>query len=96
MDLAAGYGFNMTYYPTGTYNFWTVAIYLAHNEALQWFIGLGLIAWEFFVMAFGVIVFARYVFAFSFDHLFPEIFSRLNRWAVLFSWLFAVFIFVSV
>jgi len=30
-------------------------------------------------MAFGVIVFARYVFAFSFDRLFPEIFSRLNR-----------------
>ena len=80
MDLAAGYGFNMTYYPTSIYNFWTVAIYLARNEALQWFIGLGLIAWEFFVMAFGVIVFARYVFAFSFDRLFPEVFSRLNRW----------------
>jgi len=80
MDLAAGYGFNMTYYPSGIYNFWTVAIYLAHNEVLQWFIGLGLIAWEFFVMAFGIVVFARYIFAFSFDRLFPEIFSRLNRW----------------
>ncbi|MGC8570332.1 MAG: APC family permease [Caldivirga sp.] len=80
MDLAAGYRFNMTYYSTSVYNFWNIAIYLAHNEVLQWFIGLSLISWEFFIMAFGVIVFARYVFAFSFDRLFPEIFSRLNRW----------------
>ncbi|WP_292000335.1 APC family permease [Caldivirga sp.] len=80
MDLAAGYRFNMTYYPTSVYNFWNISIYLARNEVLQWFIGLSLISWEFFIMAFGVIVFARYVFAFSFDRLFPEIFSRLNRW----------------
>jgi amino acid transporter len=80
MDLAAGYKFNMTYYPTQIYNFWTVTIYLAHNEALQWFIGLGLIAWELFVISFGIVVFARYIFAFSFDRLFPEIFSRLNKW----------------
>ena len=80
MDIAAGYSFNMTYYPSSIYNFWTVAMYLAHNEALQWFIGLGLIAWQYFVMAFGIVVFARYIFAFSFDRLFPEVFSRLNRW----------------
>ncbi|AWR96726.1 amino acid permease [Acidianus sulfidivorans JP7] len=78
MDLAGGYGFNFSLYSTGTYNFWSVAIALAGNEALQWFIGLSLIAWEFFVMAFGVVVFARYVFAFSFDRLFPEVFSKLN------------------
>ncbi|MEM4042633.1 MAG: amino acid permease [Saccharolobus sp.] len=79
MDIAGGYGFNFSLYPTYTYNFWSVAIALANNEALQWFIGIGLIAWEFFVMTFGVIVFARYIFAFSFDRLFPEIFSRLNK-----------------
>ncbi|WP_338604098.1 amino acid permease [Sulfolobus tengchongensis] len=79
MDIAAGYGFNFSLYPTYTYNFWTVSIALAHNYALEWFIGVSLIAWEFFVMAFGVVVFARYVFAFSFDRLFPEIFSRLNK-----------------
>jgi len=79
MDIAAGYGFNLSLYPTSTYNFWSVSIALANNEALQWFIGIGLIAWEFFVMAFGVIVFARYIFAFSFDRLFPEVFSRLNK-----------------
>jgi amino acid transporter len=79
MDIAGGYGFNFSLYPTYTYNFWSVTIALANNEALQWFIGIGLIAWEFFVMTFGVIVFARYIFAFSFDRLFPEIFSRLNK-----------------
>ncbi|MDT7902373.1 MAG: APC family permease [Acidianus sp.] len=77
--IAGGYGFNFSLFPTATYNFWSVAIALAGNQALQWFIGISLISWEFFVMAFGVIVFARYVFAFSFDRLFPEIFSRLNR-----------------
>ncbi|QGA53321.1 amino acid permease [Sulfolobus sp. E5-1-F] len=79
MDFAGGYGFNFSLYPTYTYNFWTVSIALANNYALEWFIGISLIAWEFFVMAFGVVVFARYVFAFSFDRLFPEIFSRLNK-----------------
>lgn len=79
MDIAGGYGFNYSLYPTDTYNFWSVAIALARNEALQWFIGIALIAWEFFVMAFGVVVFARYVFAFSFDRLFPTVFARLNK-----------------
>ncbi|ACP36853.1 amino acid permease-associated region [Sulfolobus islandicus L.S.2.15] len=79
MDIAAGYGFNYSLYLSSTYNFWTVAIALSHSYALEWFIGISLIAWEFFVMAFGVVVFARYVFAFSFDRLFPEVFSRLNR-----------------
>lgn len=79
MNVAGGYGFNFGLYPTGTYNFWSVAMALSGNEVLEWFIGISLISWEFFVMAFGVVVFARYVFAFSFDRLFPEIFSRLNR-----------------
>lgn len=80
MDVAAGYYFNFSLYPTYTYNFWTVAMALAGNQALQRFIGISLIAWEYFVMAFGVVVFARYVFAFSFDRLFPEIFARLNKY----------------
>ncbi|MCY0859669.1 MAG: amino acid permease [Sulfolobaceae archaeon] len=80
LEVAGGYAFNFNLFPTYTYNFWTVAIALAHNYVLQWFIGLSLIAWEYFVMAFGVIVFARYVFAFAFDRLFPERFANLNKW----------------
>jgi len=78
MDLAAGPAFNLAYYPSYTYNFWSVAIYLS-NPVLQWILGIGLIAWNYFVMAFGVVVFARYVFAFSFDRLFPSIFAKLNK-----------------
>ena len=81
MYLAAGPAFNLAYYPSFTYNFWSVAIYLASNPALQWFLGIGLIAWNYFVMAFGVVVFARYVFAFSFDRLFPAMFAKLNKYA---------------
>ncbi|BDC18546.1 amino acid permease [Acidianus sp. HS-5] len=77
--VAGGYGFNFSLFPTSTYNFWSVAMALSGNQVLQWFIGISLISWEFFVMAFGVVVFARYVFAFSFDRLFPEMFSRLNK-----------------
>ena len=80
MDLAAGPAFNLTYYPSFTYNFWSVAIYLS-NPIVQWILGIGLIAWNYFVMAFGVVVFARYVFAFSFDRLFPSIFAKLNKQA---------------
>ncbi|WP_188848379.1 amino acid permease [Sulfodiicoccus acidiphilus] len=79
MDLAGGYGFNYGLYSSDIYNFWTATLALAGNPVLQWFIGLGLIAWNYFVMAFGVVVFARYIFAFSFDRLFPELFSRLNK-----------------
>ena len=80
MDLAAGPAFNLAYYPSYTYNFWSVAIYLS-NPVLQWILGIGLIAWNYFIMAFGVVVFARYVFAFSFDRLFPAIFAKLNKQA---------------
>jgi amino acid transporter len=78
MDVVAGYGFNASLYPTGIYNFWTVAITLAGNPVLQWFLGLGLFAWEVYILAYGVIVFSRYVFAMSFDRVLPEKFSTVN------------------
>lgn len=55
MDLVAGPAFNLAYYPSFTYNFWSVAIYLS-NPILQWILGIGLIAWNYFIMAFGVVV----------------------------------------
>lgn len=83
MDLGGGAGFNDYLYTqggayAGVYNFWDVALVMAKSPYLQWFIASGLVSWEYFVMSFGVVVFARYVFAFSFDRLFPSIFSRLN------------------
>jgi len=78
MDLVGGYSFNSSLYPTFSYNFWTASIAVSPLP-LQWLIGLGLIAWNFFVMAFGVVVFARYIFAFSFDRVFPSVFAKLNK-----------------
>ncbi|BCU70938.1 amino acid permease [Stygiolobus caldivivus] len=81
MYVEVGCPTNTAYYPTFTYNFWSLAIFLSHSPILEWVLGLGLIAWNFFVMAFGVVVFARYVFAFAFDRLFPSIFAKLNKFA---------------
>ena len=81
MNLIAGCATNTAYYPSYTYNFWSLAIFFSHNEILEWILGIGLIAWNYFIMAFGVVVFARYVFAFSFDRLFPAIFAKLNKYA---------------
>jgi len=80
MDLIAGYNFNVQAYPTFVYNFWTASIAVASNAILQWIIGLGLIAWNIYVLAYGVIVFARYVFALSFDRVLPSKFSELNKY----------------
>ena len=78
MDLVGGYAYNASLYPSFTYNFWTAAIAVS-PPVIQWILGLGLISWNFFVMAFGVVVFSRYVFAFSFDRVFPSFFAKLNR-----------------
>ncbi|AWR98012.1 amino acid permease [Acidianus sulfidivorans JP7] len=79
--LGGGYSFtNYEFINNGfVYTFWTVAMALTSNEILQWIIGIGLMFWEFSVLAYGVILFARYIFAMAFDRVFPEIFTRLNR-----------------
>lgn len=80
MDVAAGYYFNYYAYASFVYNFWTVAIALAGNPILQWILGLGTIFWNFYVLAYGVIVFSRYVFALSFDRVLPEKFAQVNKY----------------
>jgi len=81
--LYIGGGYNLTTYEfinNGyVYTFWTVGIGLTSNYVLQWIIGIGLLVWEFAILAYGVIVFARYIFAMAFDRVLPEIFTRLNR-----------------
>lgn len=79
MDYAAGYNFNLNAYPSFIYNFWTAAITVAGNPILQWIIGLGTILWNYFILAYGVLVFSRYIFALSFDRVLPEKFTELNR-----------------
>lgn len=81
MYEAGGYYFtNYEFINNGfTYTFWTVAMGLTNSLPLQAILGIGLIMWEFSILAYGVIVFARYIFAMAFDRVFPEIFTRLNR-----------------
>ena len=61
------------------YTFWTVATGLTNSLPLQLFVGIGLLIWEFSILAYGVVVFARYIFAMAFNRVFPEIFTRLNK-----------------
>ncbi|MCH4815390.1 MAG: APC family permease [Saccharolobus sp.] len=78
MDVVGGYYFNLNAYPSAIYNFWAVAMALSLNPIIEWILGLGLILWNYFVLSYGVLVFSRYVFALSFDRVFPEKFSQLN------------------
>lgn len=53
------------------FNFWTFAMGSTTSFALQAFIGLGWIVWNVGVLAYGVIVFSRYLFAQAFDRFLP-------------------------
>lgn len=82
--MYAGAGFTPTNYlfmnpnTQYAYSFWSAAIAMAPNQVVQWVIGIGTFTWEVMVLAYGVIVFARYIFAISFDRVLPEIFSRIS------------------
>jgi len=81
MYYVGGYGFTTAEYMQNgfVYTFWSVAIGLTNNIVLEWIIGLGLIAWEFFILAYGVIVFSRYIFAMAFDRVLPSIFASVSK-----------------
>ena len=55
-----------------SFNFWTLAMGVAPNAFLSWLIGLGWIVWSLGILAYGIIVFARYAFAQAFDRYLPE------------------------
>ncbi len=60
------------------FNFWTFAMGVTTSYPLQAMIGLGWIVWNIGVLAYGVIVFSRYLFAQSFDRFLPEQLSYVS------------------
>ncbi|MFI5419506.1 MAG: APC family permease, partial [Nitrososphaerales archaeon] len=60
------------------FNFWTFAMGVTTSYPLQALIGLGWIVWNIGVLAYGVIVFSRYLFAQSFDRFLPEQLSYVS------------------
>jgi len=79
-------GFAFTNAALGNYNlvvnygvsFWTLAMGVTSIAPVQWFIGLGSVLWEVAIIAYGVIVLSRYLFAQSFDRFLPEKISHVS------------------
>src|SRR5208283_3496570 len=65
---------------TFSFNFWTLAMGVTGITALQWLIGLGWIVWNVSILAYGIIIFSRYIFAMSFDRFLPSNIANLSRW----------------
>ncbi len=63
---------------SGTFNFWTMAMGVTTIYPLQVLIGIGWIVWNIGVLAYGVIVFSRYLFAQSFDRFLPSQLSYVS------------------
>ena len=77
MYAAGGQGFtnaalaNPTLVYNYSFNFWTLAMGVSSTPALAWLIGIGWIVWNIAILAYAVIIFARYVFAQAFDRYLP-------------------------
>lgn len=54
-----------------SFNFWTLAMGVANNPGLAFVIGLGWIVWNVGILAYGIIVISRYLFAQAFDRFLP-------------------------
>jgi amino acid transporter len=61
-----------------SFNFWTMAMGASGNTAVEWILGIGWIIWNITVLAYGIIVFSRYLFAQSFDRFLPSSFSNIS------------------
>lgn len=59
-------------------NFFTLSMAVAGNVWVAWFIGIGLILMQFGVIAYGVIIFSRYLLAQSFDRFLPSKLSYVS------------------
>lgn len=78
MYYVGGFGFitaalaNPTLVFDYSFNFWTLAMGVSNNVGLAWFIGLGWIFWNFAILAYGIILVSRYLFAQAFDRFLPS------------------------
>ncbi|MDA4112606.1 MAG: amino acid permease [Thaumarchaeota archaeon] len=61
-----------------SFNFWTLAMGVSGNAALQLFIGLSWILWNVGILAYGVIVISRYLLAQAFDRFLPARIAYVN------------------
>ncbi len=65
-----------------SFNFWTLAMGVSGNQALATLIGLGWIVWNLGILAYGIIVVSRYLFAGAFDRFLPEKLSYVSpKWS---------------
>jgi amino acid transporter len=63
-----------------SFNFWTLAMGVTSSVPLQYLIGIGWILWQAAIIAYGIIVFSRYIFAYAFDRFLPSRLASLSRW----------------
>jgi amino acid transporter len=62
-----------------SFNFWTLAMGVANNNAIAWFLGISWILWNVAVLAYGIIVFSRYLFAQAFDRFLPTRLATISQ-----------------
>lgn len=70
--------FANTGYATDGVNFFTLAMGVANNTAVAWFIGIGWILMQYGTIAYAVIVISRYLLAQSFDRFLPSRISYVS------------------
>jgi amino acid transporter len=70
--------FASPYWAGNGLNFFTLAMAVAGNVWIAWMIGIGLILMQFGVIAYGVIIFSRYLLAQSFDRFLPTRLSYVS------------------
>ncbi|QGR19574.1 APC family permease [Stygiolobus azoricus] len=59
-------------------NFLTYAILTIKNPILDWIVAIGYPFWDLATIGYGIVIFARYVFALSFDRVLPEKFAYIS------------------
>ncbi|BCU71596.1 APC family permease [Stygiolobus caldivivus] len=59
-------------------NFLTYAILTIKNPIIDWIVAIGFPFWDLATIGYGIAIFARYVFALSFDRVLPEKFAYIS------------------